>query len=321
MRKMPANETSNNRESNWEQQQSELKAKIQKTKAERNAVILAHSYQRREVQEAADLVGDSFQLARAAQDTDADIIVLAGVRFMAETAKLLNPDKMVLLPEPEATCPMAEMADAEAVRAYREQHPDSLVVSYVNTLAEVKAESDICCTSANAQQVVESLEQGRPVMFLPDRNLGDYLNKKIGINMRLWDGYCPIHQRLTAEEIIEARRLHPGAEVLVHPECEQEIIRLADRALGTTGMVKYVASSPAREFIIGTEEGLLHKLRREFPDRVFHLAAKHLVCPNMKSINLKKILDCLQNLEPQVEVPEEIAERARRSLIRMMEIV
>ncbi|NPV93336.1 MAG: quinolinate synthase NadA [Firmicutes bacterium] len=307
--------------SSWEQQQLELKEKILRLKAERNAVILAHSYQRREVQEAADLVGDSFQLARAAQDTDADIIVLAGVSFMAETAKLLNPDKVVLHPEPGATCPMAEMAEAKAVREYREKNPETLVVSYVNTLAEVKAESDICCTSANAQQVVESLEPGRPVIFLPDRNLGDYLNKKIGIDMRLWDGYCPIHQRLTAGEIEEARRLHPGAEVLVHPECEPEVIGLADRALGTTGMVKHVASSPGREFIIGTEEGLLHKLRREFPDRVFHLAAEHLVCPNMKSINLKKILDCLQDLEPRVEVPEEVFEKARRSLTRMMEIV
>lgn len=304
----------------WEKRQEILKKQIGLLKAERRAIILAHSYQRKEVQEVADLVGDSFQLAKAAQETDADIIVLAGVRFMAETAKLLNPDKIVLLPEPDARCPMAEMAEAEAVRAYRQEHPEVIVVAYVNTLAEVKAESDICCTSANAQRVIESLEPGRPILFLPDRNLGDFLNKKTGATMTLWPGYCPIHQRLTAEEIREARRRHLGAEVLVHPECEPEVVELADRALGTTGMVRYVKESSSQEFIIGTEEGLLHKLRREYPNRKFYLAAEHLICPNMKSINLEKIRDALLNLAPQVEIPEKVAERARQALLRMMEI-
>lgn len=307
-------------ESNWEKHNWALREEIQKIKVERNAVILAHSYQRREVQEAADLVGDSFQLAKAAQETDADVIVLAGVRFMAETAKLLNPEKIVLIPEPEARCPMAEMADAESVRTYRRKHPGVLVVSYVNTLAEVKAESDICCTSANAKQVIESLEPGRQTLFLPDRNLGNFLNKKTGTSMTLWPGYCPIHQRLTTEEIKEARNRHPDAEVLVHPECEPEIIGLADRALGTTGMVKYVGESSSQEFIIGTEEGLLHRLRREYPNRKFYPAAEHLICPNMKSINLEKIRDTLLTLSPKVEVPPEIENWARQALLRMMEI-
>ena len=268
----------------------------------------------------ADLVGDSFRLARAAQETEAAVIVLAGVRFMAETAKLLNPDKLVLLPEPEARCPMAEMADAEGVRAYRRQHPETLVVSYVNTTAEVKAESDICCTSANALGVLKSLEPGRPVLFVPDRNLGGFIAEETGRSMELWDGYCPIHQRLTPAEITEARRLHPAAEVLVHPECDPQVVKIADQALGTTGMIKYVGESGSEEFIIGTEEGLLHKLHAIYPNKQFYLAAEHLICPNMKSINLEKIRDALQTLTPAVEVPAEITVRARQALVKMMEI-
>ncbi len=305
---------------NAEAEQSELKAEIQKLKQERQAVILAHFYQNKEIQEIADVIGDSFQLARVAQETKALVIVVAGVRFMAETAKMLNPEKLVLLPEPEAACPMAEMADAKGIRAYRREHPGALVVSYVNTTADVKAESDVCCTSANALEVLKSLEPGRPVLFVPDRNLGNYIALKTGRNMDLWDGYCPIHQRLTPEEITEARQKHPQAEVLVHPECDPQVVQLADQALGTNGMIKYVGASDADEFIIGTDVGLLHQLSALYPQKRFYLAAEHLICPDMKKISLEKILDTLKNLQPAVEVPADITYGARRALVNMIKI-
>lgn len=303
-----------------EAEQSVLKAEIQKLKQEREAVILAHFYQDKEIQEIADIVGDSFQLARAAQDATVPVIVMAGVRFMAETAKMLNPEKLVLLPDAEASCPMAEMADAEGIRAYRREHPGALVVSYVNTTADVKAESDVCCTSANALEILKSLEPNRPVLFVPDRNLGNYIALKTGRRMDLWDGHCPIHQLLTPAEITEARQNHPQAEVLVHPECDPQVVQLADRALGTNGMIKYVGESDADEFIIGTEAGLLHQLSALYPQKQFYLAAEHLICPDMKKIGLEKIRDALKTLQPAVEVPADITYGARKALLNMVKI-
>lgn len=301
-------------------EQSGLKAEIQKLKEEREAIILAHFYQDQEIQEIADIVGDSFQLARAAQDTEAPVMVMAGVRFMAETAKLLNPGKLVLLPDIEASCPMAEMADAEGIRAYRREHPGALVISYVNTTADVKAESDVCCTSANALEVLKSLEPDRPVLFVPDRNLGNFITQKTGRDMELWEGHCPIHQRLTTGEITKARQKHPQAEVLVHPECDPQIVQLADQALGTNGMIKYVGESDTEEFIIGTEAGLLHQLSALYPQKRFYLAAEHLICPDMKKISLEKIRDALKTLQPAVEVPADITCGARRALLNMIKI-
>ncbi|MGE5380027.1 MAG: quinolinate synthase NadA [Methylocystaceae bacterium] len=300
--------------------QQALAAEIAQLKKERDAVILAHCYQRPEVQAIADQVGDSFQLARWAQETKADVIVLAGVRFMAETAKILNPDKKVLLPEAEAGCPMANMVDAEQLSAYLKEHPDTVVVSYVNTTAEVKALTDICCTSANARQVIESLPADREILFLPDRNLGSYINNKIGSKMNLWEGHCPTHAKLKAADIEKARRNHPEAEVLVHPESAPEVVAAADHALGTTGMVKHVGNSPVREFIIGTEMGLVDRLKMLYPEKEFYLANPELICPNMKATTLSKIKNCLLNMEPEIDVPEPIMRDGRAALEKMMAI-
>lgn len=300
--------------------QRKLAAEIEELKKQRQAVIFAHSYQRPEVQAIADKVGDSFQLARWAQETDAPVIVLAGVRFMAETAKILNPDKTVLLPEPEAGCPMADMVDAQQLSAYLQEHPDTMVVSYVNTSAEVKALTDVCCTSANARQVVDSIPADREILFLPDRNLGSFINQKLGSQMKLWEGYCPTHAKLTAADIDKARREHPEAEVLVHPECDPEVVAAADHALGTTGMIKHVDNSPVKEFIIGTEMGLVDRLKMLYPDKNFYLASSELICPNMKATTLSKIKNCLEELQPEIQLPPAIMRDARASLERMMQI-
>lgn len=300
--------------------QMDLAAEIAQLKKERNAVIFAHCYQRAEVQAVADQVGDSFQLARWAQETTASVIVLAGVRFMAETAKILNPDKKVLLPEAEAGCPMADMVDAEQLTSYLAEHPNTVVVSYVNTTAEVKALTDICCTSANARQVVESLPVDKEILFLPDRNLGSFINEKIGSQMKLWPGYCPTHAKLEVDHILTARKAHPAAEVLVHPECDPEVVKAADHALGTTGMVKHIDSSTVQEFIIGTEVGLVERLQMLYPEKRFYLATPELICPNMKATTLTKVRNALLNLEPEVEVPAQIMRDGRAALEKMMSI-
>jgi len=298
----------------------ELAAEIAQLKRERDAIILAHSYQRAEVQAVADRVGDSFQLARWAQETSASVIVLAGVRFMAETAKILNPDKKVLLPEPEAGCPMADMVDAQQLAAYLQEHPSTIVVSYVNTTAEVKALTDICCTSANARQVVESLPPDREILFLPDRNLGHFINEKIGSNMKLWEGYCPTHAKLEVADIESARLSHPAAEVLVHPECAPEVVAAADQALGTTGMIKYIEASANQDFIIGTEAGLVDRLKMLYPNKSFYLPNPELICPNMKATTLSKVKNCLLYMEPEVEVSPQIMKDGRAALEKMMSI-
>ncbi len=298
----------------------ELSRKIKELKEKRKAVILAHFYQRPEVQDVADFVGDSLQLARQAADTDAEVIVFCGVYFMAESAKILSPEKIVLLPEAEAGCPLADMASAPAVRAKKEEIPDCLVVAYVNSSAAVKAESDVCCTSANAPKVVSSLPSERPVLFVPDRNLGDYVSRQTGRALIPWDGYCHVHDCLTAAEIETARAAHPEAAVVVHPESPPEVIELADHVASTGGMIKYAGSAPASSFIIGTEQGLLYPLQKACPNKSFYPAASHMICPSMKLTTLEKVKRVLEDLAPRIEVAPEIRDRARKALTRMLEL-
>jgi len=293
--------------------------RLRELKEKHRAVILAHYYQRGEIQDAADFVGDSFQLSQKAASTDAEVIVFCGVHFMAESAKILSPEKIVLLPEPRAGCPMADMVDAEGLRELKARHPGVPVVSYVNTSAAVKAESDICCTSSNALKVVNSLEADE-IIFTPDRNLGSWIAAHTDKKLILWDGYCNTHERLTLEQIQEAKAAHPDALVVVHPECRPEVTAAADHVASTAGMVRFVRESSAREFIIGTEGGLLHLLQKECPEKRFYLASPRLLCPNMKSNTLPKVVRALETLTPQIEVPEDIRQRAALALERMLSV-
>lgn len=295
-----------------------LSASLQKLKKERNAVILAHVYQRPEVQEVADFVGDSLQLSQQAAQTDADVIVFCGVHFMAESAAILSPEKIVLLPEERAGCPMADMVTAEALRKRKAEIPGVQVVTYVNSSAEVKAESDVCCTSSNAVKVVAAMPKDRPILFIPDKNLGDWVSKKTGREMILWEGYCNTHERLTVEDIDKAKAAHPEAQVIVHPESRPEVVAMADYVASTTGLVKYAVDSDANSFIVGTEEGILHPLRKKAPHKNFYLASQRLVCPNMKATSLEKVVWSLQEMQPQITVEPAIREKALASLERML---
>lgn len=295
----------------------ELIARICRLKEERDAVILAHNYQIAPIQDLADFTGDSLELARAATRVQRSVIVFCGVDFMAESAAILNPDKTVLIPSLHACCPMAAMATAEKVRAARRELPGAAVCSYVNTSAEVKAESDICCTSANAVRVVASLEEDE-VLFVPDRNLAHYVSTQTDKKIHPWPGYCIVHDRLTVDEVQAARRQHPDAVLMVHPECRPEVVAQADVVLSTSGMLRYAQQSEATEFIVGTEEGLLHPLRKENPEKRFYLAAPHMVCRAMKQITLENLLEALELQRYVVRVPEEIRLRAKRALDRML---
>jgi quinolinate synthase len=297
-----------------------LSRQVGELKARRKAVILAHFYQRPEVQDVADFVGDSLQLAQQAAATTAEVIIFCGVYFMAESAKILSPDKIVILPEEGAGCPLADMATAEAVRARKQELPGCIVITYVNSSAAVKAESDYCCTSSNALQVVGAMPQDRPVLFVPDRNLGHYIARRTGRRLEFWDGYCHVHDRVTPDEIRAARAEHPEALVVVHPECRPEVIDLADHVSSTGGMMRFARSSPATSFIIGTEQGLLHSLRKANPGKTFYLAAPHMVCPNMKLTTLEKVRWALEDMAPQIEVEPQVREKARQALARMLEI-
>lgn len=288
-------------------------------KREKSAVILAHNYQIPEVQDVADLIGDSLELSRAAARLDAEVIVFCGVDFMAETAAILSPQKRVVLPEKGAWCPMAHMITPEQLRELRSLYPDAAVVAYVNTTAEVKAESDICCTSANGVQVVNSLEQ-KEIIFVPDRNLGAYVQRHTDKKIIPWNGYCYVHDHFTPEEVRAARALHPQAEVLVHPECRPEVIDAADHVFSTSGMGRHARASSAKEFIIGTEIGMIYRLKKDNPDKEFYPLSEKAVCQNMKKTNLEKVLKALQTLEPRVTVPEEIAVKAKRSIERMLAV-
>ncbi|SHI78711.1 quinolinate synthase NadA [Desulfofundulus thermosubterraneus] len=297
-----------------------LSEEIKRLKKERRAVILSHVYQRPEVQEIADFVGDSLGLSQQAAKTDAEVIVFCGVHFMAESAAILSPDKIVLLPEIKAGCPMADMVTVEALQEKKKEIPGVIVVCYVNTSAAVKAESDVCCTSANAVKIVSSLPEDRPVLFIPDENLGQYVARRTGRRIHLWEGYCNTHDKLFAEDVLAAREAHPNALVLVHPECRPEVIDLADAVASTTGMIRFARESDAREFIVCTETGILHQFRKQCPDKEFYLASDKLICPNMKATTLEKVHRALVTLEPRVTVPPEIREKALRSLERMLAV-
>lgn len=293
---------------------------IKALKAERKAIILAHVYQPAEIQEIADFTGDSFGLSQKAAATDAEVIVFCGVRFMAETANILSPDKITLLPDATAGCRMFNETLPDKVRHAKAEHPDAIIVSYVNTPAEVKAMSDICCTSSNAVAVIDSLPDDKEIIFLPDGNLASFAKEQTKKNVICWQGGCPSHGTVTAEEIQQAKNEYPNALVLMHPECSEEARGLADYLGSTTGIVKYAMNSPEKEFIIATEEGVFYELEKNCPEKKFHLASRKLFCPNMKKITLEKVRDSLKTLEPRVVVPKEIREKAITALERMLAI-
>ena len=292
-------------------------------KKERHAVILAHNYQVGEIQEVADFLGDSLNLARYAQRTDADVIVFCGVHFMAETASILCPDKTVLIPDLAAGCSLADMVQPQDIRRWRQEHPDGVVVCYVNTSAAVKAESDYACTSSNAIKVVESIPHDKEILFVPDFFLGSYVQQKTGRKIHLWKGYCGAHSVIRSENIARLRQDHPKAEFIMHPECgcTTKSMQYADQVLSTEGMVKYVRESPAEEFIVATETGILHRMRKDNPGKKFFAGSEQAVCSFMKQNTLEKVVLSLENLQYQVRVPEEIARRARLCLDRMVSIV
>jgi quinolinate synthase len=298
----------------------QLVERIAALKAERDAIILAHNYQPPEIQDIADRPGDSLDLSRFAAEARERTIIFCGVHFMAETAAILAPEKTVILPEPNAGCPMADMMCGEDLIEVKKKHPGAVVVTYVNSTAEVKAETDICCTSANAMRVVQSVPEGKTIIFGPDKYLGGWVAARTGREMILWEGYCPTHQKILPEHIQEQRRLHPGAAVMVHPEVNPEVAALADAVLGTGGMIAYVEKSPAREFVVGTETGMVYRLQKRFPDRAFYAASKQALCPNMKRISLEKVARSLETLAPVISVEEKIAVRARRAIKAMLEI-
>lgn len=297
-----------------------LATEIRELAAQRDAVVIAHNYQRGEIQDVAAFTGDSLGLSRQAAATDASTIVFAGVHFMAETAKILAPQKTVLLPEPRAGCPMADMVTGEALRAWKAEHPGMPVVTYVNSSAEVKAESDVCVTSANAVAVVQALGASR-ILFAPDRNLGSWVARSLpDVEVLLWDGWCPTHDEVTVEQVQAARDAHPGAPLMVHPECRPDVVDLGDAVLSTSQMLAYAAENPAGEFVVITESGLVHALRKAAPGKVFHELAPRMLCPNMKLTTLAKVRDALLHTQFEVDVPADVASRARVAVERMVAI-
>ena len=298
---------------------ADLKQQLRALLKQRNAILLAHNYMRDEVQEAADITGDSLGLSIEAAKTDASVIVFCGVHFMAESAAILSPQKTVLLPRLDAGCPMADMVTVAGLLAMKANHPGVPVVTYVNSSAAVKAVSDICCTSANAVKVVDSLPD-REVIFVPDRNLGRYVARFVSKKFHFWDGYCPTHERLKVDDVIRLKAEYPDALFVCHPECNPVVTALADHVCSTTGMYGYCSKSPATRFIIGTEAGILYRLRQENPDKKFFLASPALICPNMKLTSLEDILEALQTMAPVVRVPEEVRVPAKKALDRMLAI-
>ena len=302
-----------------ENRDSELIEKISVLREKRNAVLLVHNYQLGEVQDIADFIGDSLDLSQRAAQTDADVIVFCGVHFMAETASILCPDKVVLLPDINAGCPMANMITAERLRAKKKEHPQAAVVCYINSSADVKAESDVCCTSANAVRVVGSMD-AREIIFIPDQYLGHYVSTKTNKKMILWPGFCPTHVRIKPERMKELKKEYPQAKVVVHPECTPEVIALADEVLSTSGMCRYARRDEVREMVVGTEMGIIHRLKKENPGKKFIPISEQAICPNMKLITLEKVLWCLEEMSPEVKVSEEIRLRAKAAVDKMLEI-
>jgi quinolinate synthase len=295
--------------------------RIKALKEKKQAIILAHNYQIGEIQDIADFVGDSLDLSRKAAQTNAKIIVFCGVHFMAETASILSPDKKVLIPDVNAGCPLADMITVEELLELKKKHPQAIVVSYVNTTAEIKAETDICCTSSNGIKVIESIPKDKEIIFNPDEYLGDYIAKKTNRKLILWDGFCPTHRRILAKDIQRLKAEHPEAKVVVHPECTTDVVELADAAFGTMGICRYVKESSAKEFIIGTENGIIHRLKKENPDKTFYPASELAVCPNMKLITLEKVLWALEDEVHHIQVPEDIAKRAKKAIDRMLTVI
>ncbi len=298
----------------------ELAEEIRALKEGRDAVLLAHNYQRPEVQDVADYVGDSLYLARRARESERSVIVFAGVRFMAETAKILNPERTVLLPDPKAGCGLADAITAEQVRAWKTQHPGAAVVAYINTSAEVKAEADYCCTSSNAVKVVEQVPADREVLFVPDLFLGDYVRRRTGRRIHLWAGDCPVHAKLRPEELAGARAAHPGAPVIAHPECgcASQVLPEVDRVLSTDGMVRFAEETRAPEVIVATEVGILHRMRRLNPATRFTPLDAGAICPYMKEIDLADVRDSLAEMRYRIDVPAPTAAKARGVLERMI---
>ncbi|GBE36943.1 quinolinate synthase A [bacterium BMS3Bbin07] len=326
-----------------EDEQKKITEEILRLKEERRAIILSHNYQRDEVQEIADFTGDSLELSRKAAGVDCDVIVFCGVNFMAESASVLSPDKTVLLPELEANCPMADMVRVSGerkvwktfpgydeqptfvfphdftLRDIKAQHPGVPVVTYVNTTADVKAESDICCTSANVVKVIESLPD-KEVICIPDRNLSAWAAKNTDKKIIAWDGFCHVHDRVSVEDVRKARKLYPNALLMAHPECRLEVLELADHVTSTSGMLRFAKSSDATEFVVGTEIGLMYRLGKENPDKIFYPLRKDMICPNMKKTRLSSILRALKELTHIIKVPEDIRLGAKKALDRMLEI-
>ncbi len=297
----------------------QAKERIAKLKRELNAIIVAHNYQRPEVQDIADFTGDSLELAQRCVGADAEIIVLCGVRFMAETAAILNPASTVLLSHPDAGCPLADMINVGELKQWKERYPEATVVAYVNTTAAIKAESNICCTSANGIEVVTS-RLAKEILFIPDQNLGHYISTKTNKRMILYPGFCDTHAKVTAEQVSLAKQRYPQAKVLVHPECRPEVINLADAALSTSQMLRHAKQSNNKTFLIGTEEGVLHPLRKQNPDKEFHLISDNFICPDMKKTTLETVIETMQTKSNVVTVPEETRIKAKQAIDRMLAI-
>lgn len=305
---------------NTSSRSSSIQEKIRELCKKKNAIILSHNYQPGEVQDIADFLGDSLDLSKKAKETNADVIVFCGVHFMAEIAKILSPEKMVLMPDINAGCPLADMINVSQLKMLKKEHPDSIVVSYVNTSSEIKAESDYCCTSANGIDVINSIPKEKEIIFTPDKWLGDYLSRKTGRHLILWNGFCPTHLKIIKDEILSLKEKHPNAEVIVHPECTRDVIDISDFVYGTGGMIKHVKESRKEEFIIGTETGIIHRLKKENPNKTFYPASELAVCPNMKLTTLEKILWSLEDEDYKIEIEKGIMDKARKAIERMFEI-
>lgn len=300
-------------------QQADLTKRINELKLKRNAVILSHYYSRPEVQDIADFVGDSLALSQEAVRQDADVIIFCGVHFMGESAAILSPNKTVLLPEIDATCPMADMVNVEGLKRLKEKHPEAPVVSYVNSSAAIKAESYICCTSANAVEVVNSLDADE-VIFVPDKNLAAYVASRTDKKIIPWEGHCPTHHQILREDVLKMKEKHPRAEFIAHPECRPDVLELADHVASTRGMIVHAERSPAKEFIIGTECGLIHGLLKAVPEKTYYCVSEFACCPSMKMVNLEKVLTSLEKMQHRVIVPEDVRARAKEALDRMLAV-
>lgn len=308
----------------------DIKAEIRKMCKKKNAVIMAHYYTEGEIQDIADFVGDSLALAKKAATTDADIIVMCGVNFMGETCKILCPDKKVLIPDPQATCSLAESCPADEFSRFVSEHPNHTVISYVNTTAATKAVTDVVVTSGNAREIVESFPKNTPIIFGPDQNLGGYINSITGRNMLLWNGACHVHERFSLEKILKLKKEHPGAKVLVHPECKGPVVKVADKVGSTAALLKYSKNNEATEFIVATESGILHEMQKSCPDKTFIPAPPEISedgstcacneCNYMKMVTMQKLYDCLKNETPEIHIDPVISEKAIRPINRMLEI-